>query len=170
MPRSARRSVLWLSLLSALALPSESIPIPAAPVRIHHPIYLHASSFPDVDLPTFVPAAPAHDCAGQNLHALLAKWQRLLRLEAWQMTIYCGLPESHDSWRLEGSVQSYPSRRLAYIYIDPESEEPLEQVVLHEVLHVALQDLEVRSSPVRDEPEERLVDLLTRRIYRGYEQ
>ena len=33
-----------------------------------------------------------------------------------------------------------------------------------------LHDLKVRDSPVRDEPEERLVDLLTRRIYRSHLQ
>lgn len=170
MPEPRRRSALWLTLLAALALPSESIPAPVPPPPLRWPAYsnLHVSSVTDLDLQPIFPVAPAHACAGENLHRYLAKWQRLLLLQEWQISIYCGLPEG-SPLDVVGRVNSFPRRRLAFVYVHPASDS-IEDTVLHELLHVAVAEMKAGRGSILYDPEERLVQLLSARLLRPHAQ
>lgn len=99
------------------------------------------------------PQASVVECAGQDLPGLLKKWQTRLRLQDWEIEIECGM--TPELWKTNYGVSATNvAARKSKILVHPLIKDAalVNEVVLHELLHVMLFNVkEARSESVDEQ-------------------
>jgi len=106
---------------------------------------------------------------------IVKKWQKLFRLQNWDIKI-----EEHKCYEDEelvgndGYVKMRVADLVATITIDENSPEPVEDIILHEMLHILVRDVTVPLSALfHTEDAENVFscvdELLVRRLEKAFE-
>ena len=107
-------------------------------------------------------------CAGTNLDKSLEKWQKALRLQDWEIHVYCAMPPvvKDTNVGLSGTIVE---QRKAFVFINPSPsmKEDRDEVVLHELLHILVANDETKHDKTT---QEQTVLVLSDLVYGTYKK
>lgn len=113
------------------------------------------------------------DVTFQTLNELVCKWQELLRLQDWDIYIAFVDKDTLDRGQVASSTV-YMLRKKAYLrFVHPDQfgeaslvPEDLEQSVVHELLHIPLNAMEVANETLHEQFVDQMANLLVG-LHRG---
>lgn len=102
------------------------------------------------------------------IKALVAEWQKILKLEHWEITISVVPSKEFKAGHADIDVNFMyfiADMRIANIKF---SQEALDKLIIHELLHVHLAGMNILIGTPEHTAEEQAVQIISRVIYDGY--
>ncbi len=106
----------------------------------------------------------------KQLEKKVKYWQKILKLDHWEIS--CGLADHETTDGRLGTSSSQPEYFSSHIkimdpkfYIAPEEEDPIDRIIIHELLHCHLKIACPDKEPHERDEVERVITYLERAIY-----